>query len=98
MAEDESGSSGAESVGDLKQRTEPAAGPTPEQDVPDSEREGVPPTGPVERAVTAETRTRVTVPRWIQLVGLPLLVLLLWGIALAAGPVLLIFAVAGVLA
>jgi predicted PurR-regulated permease PerM len=55
-------------------------------------------TAPPEPAATAKSPTRVTVPRWIQLVGLPLLVLLLWGIALAAGPVLLVFAVAGVLA
>jgi predicted PurR-regulated permease PerM len=41
---------------------------------------------------------RVMVPRWIQLVALPLLVLALWAVAVAAGPVLLIFAVAGVLA
>jgi predicted PurR-regulated permease PerM len=41
---------------------------------------------------------KLVVPRWIQLVALPLLVLALWGVALAAGPVLLIFTVAGVLA
>jgi predicted PurR-regulated permease PerM len=41
---------------------------------------------------------RVMVPRWIQLVALPLLVLAVWAVAVAAGPVLLIFAVAGVLA
>ena len=41
---------------------------------------------------------RVTVPRWIQLVTLPLLLLALWGIASAAGPVLLLFIVAGVVA
>jgi predicted PurR-regulated permease PerM len=40
----------------------------------------------------------VTVPRWIQLVTLPLLLLALWAIARAAGPVLLLFAVAAVIA
>src|SRR5215211_1545473 len=40
----------------------------------------------------------VTVPRWIQLVTLPLLVLGLWAIARAAGPVFLLFAVAAVIA
>jgi predicted PurR-regulated permease PerM len=50
------------------------------------------------RAATAAGRGRLVVPRWIQLVGLPLLVLAVWGVALAAGPVLLIFAMAAVLA
>jgi predicted PurR-regulated permease PerM len=40
----------------------------------------------------------VTVPRWIQLVTLPLLLLGLWAIARAAGPVLLLFTVATVIA
>src|ERR671934_3155018 len=43
-------------------------------------------------------RPTVVVPRWIQLVSLPLLLLALWGAARAAGPVLLIFIVAAVLA
>jgi len=38
------------------------------------------------------------VPRWIQLVALPLLVVGIWTVAIAAGPVLLLFIVAGVLA
>ena len=42
--------------------------------------------------------TKLVVPRWIQLVALPLLVLGLWAVAVAAGPVLLIFTVAGILA
>src|SRR5918992_4370569 len=49
------------------------------------------------RSISADPAT-VVVPRWIQLVSLPLLVLGLWAVAIAAGPVLLIFAVAGVLA
>ncbi|MFL5868028.1 MAG: AI-2E family transporter [Thermoleophilaceae bacterium] len=40
----------------------------------------------------------VVVPRWIQLVSLPLLLLILWAAARAAGPVLLVFIVAGVVA
>jgi predicted PurR-regulated permease PerM len=40
----------------------------------------------------------VVVPRWVQLVALPLAVLGLWALARAAGPVLLIFIVAGVIA
>lgn len=40
----------------------------------------------------------VLVPRWIQLVSLPLLVLAVWAAARAAGPVLLLFIVSGVLA
>jgi putative heme transporter len=41
---------------------------------------------------------RVVVPRWIQLVILPLALLALWALARAAGKVLLIFIVAGVIA
>jgi len=43
-------------------------------------------------------RPTVVVPRWIQLVTLPLLLLGLWAAARAAGPVLLLFVVAGALA
>jgi len=42
--------------------------------------------------------TKLMVPRWIQLIAVPLLVLGLWATALAAGPVMLLFAIAGVLA
>ncbi len=41
---------------------------------------------------------RVVVPRWVQLVLLPLAVLALWALAKAAGKVLLIFVVAAVIA
>jgi predicted PurR-regulated permease PerM len=41
---------------------------------------------------------RVVVPRWVQLVMLPLAVLAVWALAKAAGKVLLIFIVAGVIA
>src|SRR6202171_6557142 len=41
---------------------------------------------------------RVVVPRWVQLVLLPLALLALWALARAAGKVLLIFIVAAVIA
>jgi predicted PurR-regulated permease PerM len=41
---------------------------------------------------------RVVVPRWVQLVALPLLVLAIYALARAAGPVLLIFTIAAVIA
>jgi predicted PurR-regulated permease PerM len=41
---------------------------------------------------------RVVVPRWVQLVGLPLSVLALWLLAKAAGKVLLLFIIAGLIA
>jgi predicted PurR-regulated permease PerM len=41
---------------------------------------------------------RAIVPRWIQLVALPLAVLALWSLAKVAGPVLLLFIVAGLIA
>ncbi|GBD45409.1 AI-2 transport protein TqsA [bacterium HR41] len=43
-------------------------------------------------------RPLIVVPRWVQLVGLPVLLLGAWSIAAAAGPVLLLFAVASVVA
>jgi len=51
-----------------------------------------------DRDVAPPTRARpVVVPRWIQLVVLPLGLLGLWGVARAAGVVLLVFLVAGVI-
>ncbi len=41
---------------------------------------------------------RVVVPRWVQLVGLPLAALALWALARAAGKVLLLFVIAGLIA
>ena len=46
----------------------------------------------------SEQAPRVVVPRWVQLVLLPLAVLALWALAKAAGKVLLIFIVAAVIA
>jgi predicted PurR-regulated permease PerM len=42
--------------------------------------------------------TRVPVPRWVQLVALPLAVLFIWAILRAAGPVLLLFIVGALVA
>jgi predicted PurR-regulated permease PerM len=49
-------------------------------------------------AGSPSTPPRVVVPRWVQLVLLPLALLALWALARAAGKVLLIFIVAGVIA
>ncbi len=45
-----------------------------------------------------EQAPRVVVPRWVQLVLLPLAVLALWALAKAAGKVLVIFIIAGLIA
>ncbi|HEX8714188.1 MAG TPA: AI-2E family transporter [Solirubrobacteraceae bacterium] len=45
-----------------------------------------------------EQPPRAVVPRWVQLVGLPLALLALWGLAKAAGSVLMLFIVAGLIA
>jgi hypothetical protein len=42
--------------------------------------------------------TRVPVPRWVQLVALPLAVLFIWTILRAAGPVLLLFVIGALVA
>jgi predicted PurR-regulated permease PerM len=42
--------------------------------------------------------SRVVVPRWVQLVLLPLAVVGLWGVLKAAGPVLLLFVIGGLIA
>jgi predicted PurR-regulated permease PerM len=53
---------------------------------------------PAHVSAQAERPPRAVVPRWIQLVGLPLGLLALWELAKAAGTVLLIFIVAGLIA
>ena len=56
---------------------------------------------PPENALTEEVPRApdpVVVPRWIQLVILPLVLLGVWALARASGPVLLVFAVASVIA
>jgi predicted PurR-regulated permease PerM len=69
--------------------------------------EGAPQAAPPdeeERALTDSAEAeppeppRVVVPRWVQLVGLPLTALALWALAKAAGKVVLLFIVAGLIA
>jgi hypothetical protein len=99
MTEGGPGPSGAHGVGDPQERTEPAGADAAELEVVrQTATEDVAATVPVEPGPIAAGPPKVVVPRWIQLVALPLLVLGLWAVARAAGPVLLIFAVAGVLA
>ncbi len=62
-----------------------------------------PPTGPERELVDAPAATtveapRVIVPRWVQLVMLPISLLALWALARAAGKVLLVFVIAGLIA
>jgi putative heme transporter len=56
------------------------------------------PEGDSEPAPPVERPPRVVVPRWIQLVLLPLSVLAAWALAKAAGKVLLVFIIAGLIA
>jgi predicted PurR-regulated permease PerM len=59
------------------------------------------PTEPAQQepfAASSSTAPRVVVPRWVQLVLLPLTLLAIWALARAAGKVLLIFVVAAVIA
>src|SRR5450759_2553941 len=42
--------------------------------------------------------TRIAIPRWIQLVGLPLLLLLAWALASTLGRAVFLFVVAGLIA
>ncbi|HEY5261216.1 MAG TPA: hypothetical protein VIJ33_03825, partial [Solirubrobacteraceae bacterium] len=74
--------------------SEPAKGDTlPAQPPSDVERELV------DASATATAQPpRIVVPRWVQLVLLPISLLALWVLARAAGKVLLIFVVAAVIA
>jgi predicted PurR-regulated permease PerM len=99
MTESGPGASGAQGVGDPQGRVEPAGTDAREVEVVgQTATEDVAATVAVEPGPIAGGPPKVVVPRWIQLVALPLLVLGLWAVARAAGPVLLIFAVAGILA
>ncbi len=65
--------------------------------------EAAPPSAEEQRIVDSTEPTgggppRVVVPRWVQLVLLPLALLALWALAKAAGKVLVIFIVAGLIA
>jgi predicted PurR-regulated permease PerM len=59
---------------------------------------GVSASSPEGEQSPAAERPRVVVPRWIQLVLLPLALLALWALAKAAGKVLVIFIIAGLIA
>jgi predicted PurR-regulated permease PerM len=74
-------------------RSAPAAAPPTEE-----EREQVDAPDHAELEQLPSPPPRVVVPRWIQLVALPLAALALYALARAAGKVLLIFIVAGVIA
>jgi len=76
----------------------PEAGRAPSDPPSAEQREptDAPPDGPSERAETGQPR--VIVPRWVQLVLLPLALIALWALAKAAGKVLVIFVVAGLIA
>jgi predicted PurR-regulated permease PerM len=74
-------------------RSAPAAAPPTEE-----EREQVDAPDHAELEQLPSPPPRVVVPRWIQLVALPLAVLALYALARAAGKVVLIFIVAGVIA
>lgn len=70
---------------------EPPSAQERELTADDERSQGQPPTG-------AARPPRTVVPRWVQLVLLPLSLLALWALAKAAGKVLLIFIVAAVIA
>ena len=101
MADGESRPTEASPGSGSEEATEPHASPGPQQSeaLPQTESQPAPVTdahgGPAAREAAV---ARAIVPCWIQLVALPLLVLAVWMVAVAAGPVLLIFAIAGVLA
>jgi predicted PurR-regulated permease PerM len=59
---------------------------------------GTPEAGGVGETPSSDEPPRVVVPRWVQLVLLPLALLAVWALAKAAGKVLVIFIVAGLIA
>jgi predicted PurR-regulated permease PerM len=74
-------------VSGVKESLPPASPPTPQEQELVAESASTPPEPP-----------RVVVPRWVQLVLLPLALLGLWALARASGKVLLLFIVAAVIA
>jgi len=71
--------------------------PQADEPAPEAVDEAPPPLSPPPPEPPAPPE-RVMVPRWIQLVVLPLALLGLWAVARAAGPVLLLFIIAGLIA
>jgi predicted PurR-regulated permease PerM len=93
-----SGVSASSPGGEQAPDRSPAPAPQAE---PPGERErklATPPTQAAEPPTDAPEPPRVMVPRWVQLVALPLAALALWALAKAAGKVLVIFIVASVIA
>ena len=72
---------------------ERAESPAEDEREPTAEREPTGSDGP-----SSQEPTRVVVPRWVQLVLLPLALLATWALARAAGKVLVIFIIAGLIA
>jgi predicted PurR-regulated permease PerM len=74
-----------------------AAGSPPKAAPPEREERKLTDSAGAEET-SSPTPRRVVVPRWVQLVLLPLAVLAAWALAKAAGKVLLLFIIAGVIA
>jgi predicted PurR-regulated permease PerM len=72
-------------------------GKAPEASPPSGEEEQLADDSP-ERGTSHAEPPRAVVPRWVQLVALPLAVLAAWSLAKVAGPVLLLFILAGLIA
>ncbi len=83
--------------GDGGRRVTEGAGKAPEA-TPPTEEEKKLSAEESDRATAHDEPPRAVVPRWIQLVALPLAVLAVWTLAKIAGPVLLLFIVAGLIA
>ncbi len=82
-------------------RSVSATPPPPSEEPTNEERllAGAPPEGePTIEQASGPPPPRVEVPRWVQLVLLPLALVAVWAIAKAAGKVLVIFIVAGLIA
>ena len=71
--------------------------PQADEPAPETVEDEAPPVSPPPPEPPARVAP-VMVPRWIQLVVLPLALLGVWAVARAAGPVLLIFIIAGLIA
>jgi predicted PurR-regulated permease PerM len=79
--------------------TAPAEPPSPEEHETVGEQSSGPVAGPGEGGRGSNPPPpRVVVPRWVQLVLLPIALLAAWALARASGKVLLLFVVAGVIA
>jgi predicted PurR-regulated permease PerM len=83
----------------LTEQPPPAAAPSPEErEIAPEEGAGVSAARDSPPATAASTPERVLLPRWVQLVLLPLAIVGLWALAKAAGKVLVIFIIAALIA